>query len=75
MIFICRKIKNQTKKNKQLLRASGYHTKIDSYKSSWMGILERVLESSIKKKKWKKSSAEKERKKKKEEKRIKKRKG
>ena len=29
-----------------------------------MGILERVLESSIKKKKWKKSSAEKERKKK-----------
>ena len=61
-------------KNKQLLRASGYHTKIDSYKSSWMGILERVLESSIKKKKWKKSSAEKERKKK-EEKRIKKRKG
>ena len=53
MIFICRKIKNQTKNKQTIIESFWLPYQNWLYKSSWMGILERVLESSIKKKKMK----------------------
>lgn len=50
MIFICRKIKNQTKNKQTIIESFWLPYQNWLYKSSWMGILERVLESSIKKK-------------------------
>ena len=66
MIFICCKIKNQTKKKQKTIIESfwlPYQNRL--YKSRWMGILERVLESSIKKKNERNPLKKKERKKKK----------